>query len=108
MRTTFDCDQGAGIASAHGRKFWVQTTPVCDHRAGDDQNRKREKLDDEYRKAVEAIADAQSKGGRPKKDEKPPQIIVEVNRSERETDHKLAKANGTNRTLNAWRCIVRR
>jgi 3'-phosphoadenosine 5'-phosphosulfate (PAPS) 3'-phosphatase len=28
----------------------------------------------------------------------PPQIVVEANRSERETDHKLAKANGTNRT----------
>jgi len=68
---------------------------------------KREKLDEEYRKAVEAIADAQSKGGRPKKDEKPPQIIVEVNRSERETDHKLAKANGTNRTyLNDARKVL--
>jgi hypothetical protein len=55
----------------------------------------REKLDEEYRKAVEAM---RPKFGRPKKDEKPPQIIVEVNRSERETDHKLAKANGTNRT----------
>ncbi len=86
----------------------MQTTPVCDQCAGDDQNRKREKLDDEYRKAVEAIADAQPKGGRPKKDEKPEQLISPVSKDERSTGHKLAKANGTNRTLNAWRCIVRR
>jgi DNA modification methylase len=68
---------------------------------------KREKLDEEYRKAVEAIADSQPKGGRPKKDEKPSQIIDEVLSNEKRTDHKLAKANGTNRTyLNDARKVL--
>lgn len=66
---------------------WSDSAP---HRAA-----KRERLDDEYRKAVEAM---RPKIGRPKMVEETPQIIVEINRSERETDHKLAKANGTNRT----------
>jgi hypothetical protein len=102
---TFSIDDAAGLLSVSPRSV-KSAKQVIEHgsKAMVDAV---EKLDDEYRKAVEAIADAQPKGGRPKKDEKPPQIIVEVNRSERETDHKLAKANGTNRTyLNDARKVL--
>ena len=46
-----------------------------------------------------AIRDAQPKGGRPSSsDEKPTQLVVEVDRSERETAHKVAEVFNTNRT----------
>jgi len=54
-------------------------------------------LDEEYRKAVEALRDSAPKNQHDKK-KLPEQIIVPASKPERSTDHKLAKANGTNRT----------
>ena len=54
----------------------------------------RRKLDKEYAAAVESMA---GKVGRPKKGEKIPQIIGELNRKDRETSAKRAAMAGTNR-----------
>ncbi len=62
---------------------------------------KRAKLSEEYAAEVQAIRESQAKGGRPKKSaEKPAQIIEPVSdgKNSRSTDHKRAKAAGTNRT----------
>lgn len=61
---------------------------------------KRAKLSDEYAAAIAATKAAQSKGGRPKKAaEKPVQKIEPVSKDNTKlTDHKRAKASGTNRT----------
>lgn len=62
-------------------------------------NAEREKLDAEYAAEIERIKDEAPKGGRPKSGEKPQQKIVEVLKpQERQTDHKIAEAIGTNRT----------
>lgn len=67
---------------------------------------KREKLDAEYAASVEAMRKAAPKNQHDK-GQVLTQKIVEANRSERETDHKLAEAAGTNRTyLNQSRKII--
>jgi len=59
---------------------------------------KRQKFDAEFAAEVEKMKAAQPKGGRPKKDEKPPLLITEVSSpTERETSVTIAKAAGTNR-----------
>ena len=52
----------------------------------------------EYAAEIEKIKAKQPKGGRPPKLSKPTQSIVEVNRSDRETDSLRAKSAGTNQT----------
>jgi DNA modification methylase len=58
----------------------------------------RAKLDDAYAAELEAMRRSAPKGGRPKADEKPTQLIAPVSKDERTTDDKRAKAVGTNRT----------
>uniref|UniRef100_A0A6H1ZXN7 Putative methyltransferase n=1 Tax=viral metagenome TaxID=1070528 RepID=A0A6H1ZXN7_9ZZZZ len=58
---------------------------------------KRGKLGAEYGAEVEKMKEAQPKGGRPKKGEKPRQQIAEVSPDERKTSDRRAKSVGSNR-----------
>lgn len=59
----------------------------------------REKLDAEYAAELETMRESLNKGGRPSKNKKPPQTFEEVSdRNDREINHKIAEAAGTNRT----------